>query len=563
MALPEGFTLEQPTQAAGTLNLPAGFKLEPKSFNAYKMIMNAPSSLYKNTIGGLYEAVSSPLQTGQALADVIAGGAYNVLPKPFQRGLAAIEASPYNPLGNPAALQRAQNVAGAVGKDYATTYGTGEGFQRTMEEDPFRVVGDLSMFLGGSGAMAKAANISPSANRAANMLTQASNVINPVNALLKTGQLVTKGVPQLTASGIGLLTTVGGDTVKEGFKAGLKGKTAFKENVTGNAPITQVLNDARANLAQINANKQADYRSGMVNITNDKAILDFTGIDNALTNAEKYSKFKGKIVNETADNLLTSIQKTVNDWKQSNPADFHTPEGLDQLKQAVWGEIEKLPQGSNQAYSAGKDVYNAIKSEISAQSPTYANVMKEYTDASELIHEIERSLSLGKKASADTALRKLQSLTRNNVNTNYGQRQALAQQLVEGGGNELMPALAGQAMSSWTPRGLAGQGGALGAGLAAFSNPYTAAVLPFMSPRLMGEAVYGAGRIGAGVNALAQPIQNALAPTIANAQRLASRVPMTAEQAKMLALIAAKAGNIPRLEASGMTTANPTGRFTQ
>lgn len=93
---------------------------QPQSFNVGKMAGNLGESLYKNTVGGLYEAVSSPLQTGQALADVVAGGAYNVMPKPFQRALTAIEASPYNPLGNPAALQRAQNVAGAVGKDYAT-----------------------------------------------------------------------------------------------------------------------------------------------------------------------------------------------------------------------------------------------------------------------------------------------------------------------------------------------------------------------------------------------------------------------------------------------------------
>ena len=202
MALPEGFTLEQPTQAAGTLNLPAGFKLEPKSFNAYKMIMNAPSSLYKNTIGGVYEAVSSPLQTGQALSDVIAGGVYKALPKPFQRGLAAIEASPYNPLGNPAALQRAQNVAGAVGRDYATTYGTGEGFQRTMEEDPFRVVGDVSTLLAGAGAAGKAANLGGTANKVANALSTASNVTNPINMLLKPVASVVGGVstsPQIKA----------------------------------------------------------------------------------------------------------------------------------------------------------------------------------------------------------------------------------------------------------------------------------------------------------------------------------------------------------------------------
>jgi hypothetical protein len=290
----------------------------------------------------------------------------------------------------------------------------------------------------------------------------------------------------------------------------------------------------------------------MVDIAKDKTILNFDGIDNALTEAEKFSKFKGKVINETADSLLKSIQKTVDDWKQSNPVDFHTPEGLDQLKQAVWGEIEKLPQGSKQAYTAGKKIYDSIKTEIGNQAPTYAKVMKEYSEASDLVHEIERALSLGQKASADTAIRKLQSLTRNNVTTNYGQRTALAEQLAAQGGIDLMPALAGQAMTTFTPRNLAGQGGAIGAGLGAFSNPAMLAALPFMSPRLVGEAAYGAGNIAKNIGD-SGAVQNYLSPTIANANRLRAQIPMTAQQARTAALIAAQAGQIPyRVELNNM-----------
>lgn len=514
-----------------------------QSYDFGKTVSSAIPSLYKNTVGGLVEAVSNPLQTARGLGDIVAGGVYNAMPAPVQRGLTAIEQSPYNPLGNPQALQRAQNVAGTVGQDYAKTYGTGAGFQQMAEEDPFRVLGDLSMLLGGGGAALKAATTGAKSAAVANALAKGSELTNPINAMIKGGKLagatVTEGIPAV----LGLSTGVGGDTVKTALKSGLEGKTAFKENMRGEVPVTQVLDDAKANLAKINANKQADYRSGMVNIANDKTILNFTGIDQALLDAEKFSKFKGKVINETADNLLTSIKKTVDDWKQSNPADFHTPEGLDKLKQAVYGEIEKLPKESKQAYSAGKDVYNAIKSEIGAQAPTYAKVMKDYTDASELVSEIERALSLGQKASADAAIRKLQSLTRNNVTTNYGQRTALAEQLAAQGGNELMPALSGQAMSSFTPRNLAGQGGAVGAGLGAFSNPTLLAAMPFMSPRLVGEAAYGAGAAARGVGNFVAPVTNALAPTIVNAQRLAARVPMTPQQARMAALMAAQAGN--------------------
>jgi hypothetical protein len=508
-------------------------------YNPFATAASFFPSLYQNTVGGLVNMVTSPLQSAQALGDVVAGGVYNAMPEPIQRGLTAIEQSKYNPLGNPQALKRAS----AVGQEFVRPYSSGAEFQKTMEEDPFRVVGDLSMLLGGSGAALRAGTTGAKSATVANALTRGSELTNPINAMIKGGKLagatVTEGIPAV----LGLTTGVGGETVKTALKSGLEGKTAFKENMRGEVPITQVLDDAKTNLAKMNAAKQSDYRSGMVNIANDNTVLNFTGIDNALTDAEKFSKFKGKVINETADNLLTSIKKTVDDWKQSNPADFHTPEGLDKLKQAVWGEIENLPQGSKQAYSAGKKIYDAIKSEISNQAPTYAKVMKDYSEASDLVHEIERALSLGQKASADTAIRKLQSLTRNNVTTNYGQRTALAEQLAAQGGNELMPALSGQAMSSFTPRNLAGQGGAIGAGLGAFSNPTMLAAMPFMSPRLVGEAAYGAGSAARGVGNYLAPVTNALGPTVANAQRLAARVPMTPQQARMAALMAAQAGN--------------------
>jgi len=105
-------------------------------------------------------------------------------------------------------------------------------------------------------------------------------------------------------------------------------------------------------------------------------------------------------------------------------------------------------------------------------------------------------------------LRKLQSLMRNNVNTNYGNRVGMAKAL-ETQGADILPAVAGQAASSFTPRGLQGLA-ASGAGLAAFANPATLSVLPFTSPRLMGELSYGLGAMNRGVPAVDNGILRAL-----------------------------------------------------
>ena len=517
---------------------------QPAGYNPFATLANAPGSLYRNTIGGLVDVVSSPVQAAQGIGDIVAGGVYKALPEPVQRGLTAIETSPYNPLGNPAALQRAQAMATAAGQEFVRPYSSGAEFQKTMEQDPFRPISDVSSLLGGGGAVIRAANMGGRTAGVANAMVRAGEFTNPINAMIKGTQLIPKLGTEVLPATLGLTTGVGGETVKTAFESGLGGKTAFKENMRGNVPITQVLDDARQNLANMNIAKQADYRSGMVNIKNDKTILDFTGIDKALTNAESMAYYKGKIKDQTAANVLEDMKQKVADWKNSDPAEFHTPEGMDALKQALYESFGKLGKEEKTAYSAGKQVYDSVKSEISAQAPTYAQVMKDYSESSDLIHEIERALGLGQKTTADTALRKLQSLTRNNVTTNYGQRMALADQLAAQGGNEIMPALAGQAMNSPIPRNLAGQSGAIGAGYTAISNPWTAAALPFASPRLVGEAAYGAGAAARGIGNFVAPVTNALAPTVANARRLATQIPMTAQQARQAALAANQLGNV-------------------
>jgi hypothetical protein len=149
-----------------------------------------------------------------------------------------------------------------------------------------------------------------------------------------------------------------------------------------------------------------------------------------------------------------------------------------------------------QVQRAVTSVRNTVKDTIVAQDKNYAKTMKAYEESLSLEREIERALSLGNRSAADTAIRKLQSLTRNNANTNYGYRMELVKALQNQGGQDLMPALAGQALSSFTPRGLAGQGAALGigAGGALTVNPAALAALPLTSPRLVGMGAYGLGR---------------------------------------------------------------------
>lgn len=202
---------------------------QPASYEFSKTVESALPSLYENTIGGLVKAISSPVQTAQGIGDIVAGGVYKALPGSVQRGLTAIETSPYNPLGNPAALQKAQTVAGAVGEDYAKTYGTGAGFQKMMEEDPFRIVGDVSTVLGGGGAALRAGTKGAKAQQFANALIKGGELTNPINMLTRPAAAIVSptvdpGVKALMAEGI---TPTTGQILGGGYKRFEEGLTSI------------------------------------------------------------------------------------------------------------------------------------------------------------------------------------------------------------------------------------------------------------------------------------------------------------------------------------------------
>jgi len=209
------------------------------------------------------------------------------------------------------------------------------------------------------------------------------------------------------------------------------------------------------------------------------------------------------------------LKSIIDDWGGSSPAKYHTPEGLDALKRAVGDIRESTPYGTP-SRKVADSVYNAVKTEINKQAPTYAKTMKDYSEATELISEIEGAL-LNRK-SPDTAMRKLQSLMRNNVNTNYGRRAELAKALEAGGGQEIIPSLAGQSLSAIAPRGLQGAVAA-GTGASGLLNPALLAALPMQSPRLVGEVALKTGQAAKGVKKVGTGLSRSSAAIASALQR--------------------------------------------
>jgi len=425
-------------------------------------VTNLPSS-----IGGMakdiYQAVTSPVQTAKSVLDLGAGILQNVLPEKLVQAVGEDKAS--------------RELANKVGQHYVERYGSVEGAKRALATDPAGVMADLSTVLTGGATLP---------TRATPALATAARAVDPLMLAARTTGKVADVTGGALKPLLGMQTGTGSEAIGQAYQAGRAG---------------EVLDAAKQNLAEMAAQRQNAYRTDMANISKDKTVLSFDGIDKALDNAMNKVTYKGKVVNEKAFDKLAAAKAEIEAWKELDPAQYHTPEGLDKLKQKVGGILEDIPFEQKTALTAVNEVYNGIKNEIKSQAPTYAKTMQAYSEATDLIREIEKSLSLGNKATVDTQMRKLQSIMRNNVNTNWGQRMSLAQQLETAGGKQMMPALAGQALSNYAPRGLQGASSVPTALLAGsvFGSPVVPLSLATSSPRLMGEAAYGAGRVAKGL----------------------------------------------------------------
>lgn len=485
--LPPGFVLDE------TPALPPGFVLDsakpqPARPKWSDLPGNIPGSA-KNFAGGIYEAVTSPLQTLKGLGDVAAGSLRNAMPAPIRSAIDSIDP-------NPAAGQAASGMASAVGQHYKDRYGSLEGARNALITDPVGVAGDVSTLLGAGGGLASAAG----ATKTANALSQASKFTNPLSAVAPVVKSAAKVAGAVAKPVLGLTTGIGSENVAQAFRAGKTGNAAFMDNLRGNVPASDVLESARTALQNMRMQKSADYKAGIGTTAADTTRLNFAPIDQALADVVGSLK-EGNRWKIGPDELrkVKEVEQVVREWRVDPKS--HTPIGLDALKQRLDAIYPDSPKQS-QAQRTITAVRNAVKDNIVAQSPEYAKTMAAYEEAMSLEKQITAALSLGKKTADDTALRKLQSLSRNNANANYGYRVDLARALETQGGQSLMPSIAGQAMNSWTPRSLSGQGGGLMTmGAAAMAgNPLVLGALPFQSPRAVGLGAYGLGRVGAGVN---------------------------------------------------------------
>lgn len=456
--------------------------------------------------GASAPTTTAPLQNPETWGDVASQAVDNFVPsaKQFGKDIAEPFIHPVDTAKNLFGLgkgivqklipgeQADEATANAVGKFIMDRYGTAQNRKNTFAHDPVGALGDLSLaFTGGGTAIAKLPGLVGKAGQA---VAKAGNFIDPATLAVKGAGKAGDWGGVAAKHILGTTTGVGADVLDTAYKTGRAGgerATQFTDNMRGLEDSRVVLEEAENALAKMRETRSRNYEVGSREWKADKTRLDFWPVREKFDEMVKstYHGEHSKVGLDT-QKKLKEIYEVIEEW--GNDKGSHTAGGLDALKM----RLDDMMPNKLDASQSGRIVTamrNSVKDIIVKQVPEYADVMKDYETAINLEKEIRKSLSVG--GNPDTAMRKLQSMMRNNVNTNYGERVKLGKVLEDQGGGKILDRVAGQAASELSPRGIARAGIPTSmAGAWALANPWALASMPLQSPRLMAGMAHQAGR---------------------------------------------------------------------
>ena len=308
-----------------------------------------------------------------------------------------------------------------------------------------------------------------------------------------------KGIGYIAKPLLGRMSGVGKGAIEEailsGESTGLRTNpfvsvTPFDKALRGKIKGDDVVSNAKEALQVIKDSRSAAYQSKLISVAKETGILDDTQIQGKLQQLMDSYRVKltpeGEIdvskiaMGKTGRNDIKEIIDTVRNW------DDKTPIGLDTLKR----QLDDFYSDSSQARQFVTSLKKTVHDTVAESVPEYAEMTKGYADATKIIKDIESGLMMRKQGMsgrvvADQTLRRLTS----SMKDNFALRRELVDALGTEGGKDISGQVAGYAMRSPIPLGLAGTGPVIigEAALAKYISPKFIPILVASSPRVQGE----------------------------------------------------------------------------
>lgn len=398
----------------------------------------------------------------------------------------------------------------------------GYGVERIGEfVSPVGIMGKAAKAVEAATGLAKAGKVVPGVGKALGRLgvragiegattgaITAAQTGGNIEETAKAAKIGAASVPAFGAVGK-IASAVGGAAMQALGKTTGAGEAALREAFTnpnvikyarqGQDAVTslqeQALEGAQRGLGAMAKKRGAEYVKALERIKADplpmREITDMAvirakeALDNASVRAGKgrtltLNAFKDSAI-EQGKTSVAKAYRTLATWKD------HTPAGLDRLKKKLTQFQNAVKNTTDGSYAVIKEMRNAVDDGLKANVPGYSKMTAKYRDASEMIDEIERALSLKDSVMKETAIRKLMSTMRQNNELRLDFLRTLGVKA----GEDVTGKIAGATLAPVTPRGLAGTfSGPVSVGALTMGNiPGLLLYLSTASPRLVGEAI--------------------------------------------------------------------------
>jgi hypothetical protein len=442
---------------------------DPDKSTVWQSITNAPSSA-RQLASDIITPLMHPIKTAKDIYSL--GSSVVNLIRPEEQGN--------------------EDIARAVGQFFKDRYGSLENIKKTFATDPVGMLADVSIILtGGTTLPAKASGTIGQASR---VVGTAGKMIDPVTQAVNIAKIPTYAAAPLIQKFGG----VSADALKTAYAAGQTGsKTdkAFAQGMRKKIDMKTVADDANVAFDKMQKKKKKDFVDQKTKLQLDKVKMNIDDVIKGIDDFKSQHTLNNVLdLSDEAVAMLNDIEKIVGEFYANKS--LHNAAGVDWLKRRISNKYPLSPKNKD-TQTVASTMQKLVKEQIVKQVPDYAKVMEAFETASLLEKQLIQELSLGKTKNASTTLKKLQSIMRDNANTNYGSRLQAFNKLDEFDEANILEKIAGMELSSWRGRGIQGAVvPSFAGGMALGGNLMALGAVPFASPRFTGEAARMFGKTG-------------------------------------------------------------------
>ena len=145
-------------------------------------------------------------------------------------------------------------------------FGGWDNIKNTVAEDPAGFLADIAgLAMGGGGLAAKAVGTASRAGKVGSAVQKAGRAIDPARLASAGAKRAGKAASTAVSEVLGLTTGASAAPIKVGFRKGRQkgGSKAFLENIKGDVPMDQVVEEARAAVGNMHKAKMEAYKKGI------------------------------------------------------------------------------------------------------------------------------------------------------------------------------------------------------------------------------------------------------------------------------------------------------------